>query len=460
MDKGRFSIVYHLVKKYATFGLRRYYRKYQIEGNVTNIEKGVPIIFAPNHQNALIDPINVATSTKRDRQPSFLTRSDVFVPAALPIFNAFKMMPIYRQRDGVDSLEKNKQIFEECVNRLSHNESFIIFPEGNHGRPRKLRPLKKGAARIAFQAAEKNNFDFSLQIVPVGLNYNQHKKYHNDMLVVFGEPIHLKDYYEQYHENPGKAILQLTKDLRKHTSKYMLHIMNSEHYDTINGLRTILSSDVVTAHSRDLNNLNDHLISQKEIIAVLESKAESDSEALQSLGSKVSEYWDSLKKLRFRDHVIAKGPYSFGMQLIQSIGILLGMPLHLYGVINNYHIYKIAEQVTLKIFKDDHFHSSIMYASSLVLYPLFYLIQFSIVWGLTDIRIALAYLLTLPFSGEFAIWYSEQAKKWWSRWRYWKMNRSGHPVLMKLKALRQEFAQTVQAWLQEGPAKLEQMDKK
>ena len=460
MDKGRFSSIYSLLKGYTRFSLKRYYRNWQVVGYEEHVKKGIPIIFASNHQNALSDPLNTACATGRERQPTFLTRSDVFVSWAIPIMNVLKMLPIYRQRDGVNPLDKNKAIFEECVNRLLHNESLIIFPEGNHGRPRKLRPLKKGAARIAFQAAEAANFDFPLEIVPAGLNYNQHRKFHNDMLILFGQPIQLADYYELYHENPGRAIFQLTKDLRQRLSQYMVHIMNPDHYDTINALRTILSHEVVLDEQHDPKNLHHQLLAQKKIVATLEEKAQSDTESVSALGPKVASYLQGLKRFRFRDHVIRGGSYSPGKLLLQGVGLLLGLPVHLYGVFNNYHIYKASEQITLKIFKDDHFHSSIMLVTGMVLYPLFYLIQFGIVWGFTDLFMGLVYLISLPLSGEFAIWYSEQIKKWWSRWRFSQMMRKADSSLQQLCDLRKELSDTVRGWVRKTDKELDHLRKK
>lgn len=459
MEKGRFSYRYSFLKSIVRFALQRYYRKWQIVGFQEQVKKGIPIIFAANHQNALMDPLNVACAASKDRQTTFLTRADVFVSWALPAMRVLKMKPIYRQRDGVDSLEKNKAIFEECVELLSHNESLIIFPEGNHGRPRKLRPLKKGAARIAFQGAEANQFDFPLEVVPVGLNYDQHRKFHNDMLVVFGEPIQLADYYDLFKENQGKAILQLTKDLRTRLSQYMVHIMNAEHYDTIEGLRNTIYPEILQTQQGDMKDLHDRLLAQQEIVRVLESRATSHPEEMSSLGPGVKTYLTGLKELRFRDHVIRKGPYSMGRLLMQTIALILGLPLHVYGVINNYHIYKACERLTKKIFKDDHFHSSIMLLCGMVFYPIFYAIQGSIVWAMTDIKIALIYLISLPFSGEFAIWYSVQVKKWWSRLRFWQKNRQGDAQLEKLISLRKHFVNTVLEWRQTQEIELDRMRK-
>ena len=40
------------------------------------------------------------------------------------------MLPIYRQRDGVNTIE-NESTFDECFDVLN-NGCILIFPEGNH----------------------------------------------------------------------------------------------------------------------------------------------------------------------------------------------------------------------------------------------------------------------------------------------------------------------------------------
>ena len=65
-------------------------------------------------------------------------------------------MPVYRIQDGVDSLKNNETIFQQCVRILSSKNTLILLPEGNHSGYWRLRPLKKGLARIAFQAQKEN----------------------------------------------------------------------------------------------------------------------------------------------------------------------------------------------------------------------------------------------------------------------------------------------------------------
>ena len=42
------------------------------------------------------------------------------------------MLPIFRQRDGVNTIEKNEETFIACYKMLNNRENLMIFPEGNH----------------------------------------------------------------------------------------------------------------------------------------------------------------------------------------------------------------------------------------------------------------------------------------------------------------------------------------
>ena len=80
------------------------------------------------------------------------------------------MIPIYRIRDGRESLKNNQAVFDLCSDLLQQKEAILMFPEANHNLKRRVRPLSKGFTRILFntllQAPETD-----IQIVPVGINY-------------------------------------------------------------------------------------------------------------------------------------------------------------------------------------------------------------------------------------------------------------------------------------------------
>jgi hypothetical protein len=96
-------------------------------------------------------------------------------------------------------------------------------------------------------------------------------------------------------------------------------------------------------------------------------------------------------------------------------------------------------------FKDEQFRSSIRHISGFFLYPISYLLQTGIVWAFTNWWIALAYLASLPLSGNFAMWFSTQVKKWWSRWKVSRLSRKQDPRIKRLREIRANCWAHIQA---------------
>src|SRR3972149_7412901 len=144
----RFSLMYKILYYLVFLWLKIYYKRIVVRG-LENIPKNVPVIFAPNHQNALMDAFAVLLPL--NSKPVFLARADVFAGKMVTKFLKFaKIMPIYRIRDGIDTLQKNEEIFNQAIKVLENKNKLVILPEGNHSGFRRLRALKKGISRIAF----------------------------------------------------------------------------------------------------------------------------------------------------------------------------------------------------------------------------------------------------------------------------------------------------------------------
>ncbi|PRY90938.1 lysophospholipid acyltransferase family protein [Mongoliibacter ruber] len=175
--------------------LHLYFQKIRVFGK-ENLPKGKAVLIVCNHQNALIDPLLIATHTQL--KPHFLTRASAFKnPIAAKILNYIRMIPVYRIRDGKDKMEKNKETFQKSVDILHQKGSILIFGEGGHDMKRTLRPLKKGFARIAFQTLEQNP-ELELLILPVGINYSAHTRSGSEVSIHFGKPFPAGDFYPKY----------------------------------------------------------------------------------------------------------------------------------------------------------------------------------------------------------------------------------------------------------------------
>ena len=191
-------MLYFFVKSWAKILCPLFFSGFKVI-NRKNIPRKGAIIFAPNHQGAFMDAVIVGSFT--EKPVSFLTRSDIFKKAAMPFLNALNMRPIYRIRDGYDTIAKNEEVFKGCFEMLAENKKrLLIFPEGNHDTNFYLRPLQKGTSRIAFGAREFIDEDLKLYIVPCGINYFSHR-HPAKVILNFGKAIDVDDFMPIYKEN-------------------------------------------------------------------------------------------------------------------------------------------------------------------------------------------------------------------------------------------------------------------
>jgi 1-acyl-sn-glycerol-3-phosphate acyltransferase len=188
------EIIYQLLKFYVWASTRFYFNKVRVFGK-ENVKGDGPFLFVANHQNAFMDGLLIVTVNKVPVH--FLIRADIFKKKlAATMLRILKLMPVYRIRDGAENLHKNEEQFNECVRLFRNKESVLIFPEGNHGHTRRLRPLSKGFTRIVFEA-QRQHPEMNLQIIPTGINYSNHTAFNSRVSIYYGKPIPASQYYKE-----------------------------------------------------------------------------------------------------------------------------------------------------------------------------------------------------------------------------------------------------------------------
>src|SRR5947207_11155190 len=145
----------------------------------------VPVIFAVNHPNALIDPLFLLCFAPRP--VSFLAKAPLFTMPVIGWFvRGLDSIPVYRKQDNVAGAS-NHETFARARAVLARGGSIAIFHEGTtHSDPR-LRELKTGAARIALGASMER-----IVIVPVGLYYTSKQTFRSSAVMQFGDPIEVR----------------------------------------------------------------------------------------------------------------------------------------------------------------------------------------------------------------------------------------------------------------------------
>lgn len=346
-------------------GLRLYYKKIIVKGK-EKIPKGKPILLLPNHQNSFMDAFLAVTNVKYFTY--FLTRAQAFNPPILGWYiRSLNMLPVYRVRDGLSSVTKNNAIFEECIRYLKRNDAILIFPEANHNLKRRIRPLSKGFTRIAFDAEVQENWEMDLHVIPVGVNYSEHRSTRNKIWVEFGDPIHMKDFKELHEKDEREAANSLKDRVSQEMKKLTMHVTNLDNYPLCKIIIEDLEKDVIGL-------INPKIANEK--VAKIEANLNTEIvEIAESVSSFAEKHDFDIKT------VVGREKPTFTMILLS--------PLYLFSWLNNLIPYQLVRKIIANVIKDHAFDASIKFLCGLILFPLFWLIITLVLWlsGVSSIYI-------------------------------------------------------------------------
>jgi 1-acyl-sn-glycerol-3-phosphate acyltransferase len=404
----KFDFWHSVLRNYVDFYLYTFYDKVTIAGK-NKIPKDKPVIFTINHQNALMDALTVLCTLKG--QPVFMARADIFQSKIVAkILRFFKILPIYRIRDGIKSLQNNDAVFEEAVGVLEAGKYLVILPEGSHFGERRLRALKKGIARIAFQAEERNNFELDIQIIPIGLDYSHYINFGADLLVNFGDPFPISKYKDLYLENNQKGMNTFLQELREHMINQMLHVNDTENYNEIETLKDIYINHLLA--KRKLRNNHVKIIEKsQEIVDNAVELKKTNLDKFKEIGKQALDIKDLLRDLKLRYWTVAQKRYFWMGIILNYLLLAILSPLFIYGFVVNILPFYLPVIASHKI-KDPQFVSSIRFGVSLITFTLFYLIYLILLliymetWYWT-----LSVLITFLLSGIFSFRYYVAFKK-------------------------------------------------
>jgi len=441
---GKASIRYTLLYWFVYLYFNIYFRKFSVTGR-ENIPEGKPVIFAGNHQNALMDALSILFAAHG--RVVFLARADLFKRRMIArILYFLRILPVYRIRDGISSMGQNEQSFLSAAEVLRDGTPLALFPEGNHAGFKRLRSLKKGVCRIAFMAEEKGNFNLDLHIVPSGIDYSNYSDPGTRLLVKYGKPIRVAEFIPLYKENPQKALGALRDALSKAMEPLMINIQSEENYDTYVQTCEVYRHELLQNKGLK-NNHHNRLLADKEIISGLNSKLADDPGVINDLHGKLEDYQALLSKAGIRDWVVRKRSAA-GSIVPDILMTLLLFPAFLYGLIMNYLPYKTPLWFTRKV-KDHVFHSSIHFGIGLLLFPLYYLVLFLVFSLLTQgTLLKLLFALSLPISGILTFYYYKHLLKLRGRIRLQLLRYRNHKAYNSLIELRTAITNQVGQILQ------------
>jgi len=413
---------YQFIRWYFGVMVKMYFRKVYITGT-ENVPEGKPVIYASNHPAGFIEAIILTTNVK---QPiHFLVLGSFLTSKLLQwFFKGVKMVPIFR-RDiaGSRSIEKNKSTFEYVYNELKENAHILIYPEAKTKFLYKVRPLKKGIARMA-RGFLKRGSHSELYIVPVGVNFNFPTRFRSDVFFQIGEPIKfdnidgeeapwLKNMIDRTAEGMKKLVFDVDSEARHSAVQELVEIF---HYQEQNGL--------------DLNKgpyIKDsgHVQVIRDFVSKLDNF---DDDEFEVLRSKLTSYTTFRKQKKLTERSISNRSK---ISVLHYILLIVGFPLFLIGVLLHGLTFLGGYIVKQNIVKRVEYKAGVAGAVPTILILIFIILSiiFSFVfhWGFA----ILAFML--PFSLFFMVFYYDFAKLLFCKFKITLLSQKEKEILLSLR---------------------------
>lgn len=388
------SSLYGFLKYYVDFCFRVYFRV-SVKG-MERLESEGTLIIAPNHQNALMDAL--AVLSVKQWQPVFLARADIFKnPTIRKILTFLKIMPVYRIRDGYSTLTQNDSTFRKTMDVLKNRNGLVILPEGNHGDQKRLRPLKKGVARIAFQAEDETNGKLDLRIIPVGLDYTHYIHVGSRLHIRFGVPIRVAPILAQYRKNPAIGYNTLIELLENGIKQEMVHIADEKYHNSIRNAIEAFAKWELKRKGIPYTHENSVDVQQRVAVKIEKLRSSSPDEYL-VLMALLLEFERDIQQLGAASTSFPMQPVEKFMFGPKALGLFILLPVFLLSFINNLLPLAAVAFITRKV-KDMQFLSSFRFGLAVLFFPVFHalqLVMFAILspqWPYT-----IAYAVLLPVS--------------------------------------------------------------
>lgn len=424
-------MIYKILKVLAWIAVKIYFRKISCENEV-NIPKKGAVLLVGNHPNSFLDAVVLAVLMKRPLH--FLARSDVFdKPWKQWILSKLHMIPIYRLQEGKENLGKNEVTFERCQKLFEAGQIVLIFPEGLSIAEKRLRKLKKGAAKVAFQSEAAHDFGLDIEVVCVGINYSHPTQARQALMIDFAKPFPMKDFKEEYQAHPAQAIHSLNEEIEKRISDKIVIIepRNREHFAE---QLFILGRNESKKNPENsfLKNLNDLRIEQR-ITTLLPNIPPKEIQ-------KVEDYFQELQTYHLHDVFIAGNTFKNNVFYLSSY---LTLPLYYLGLLFYYPLANFAHQTAEKKVKNTQFYTSVHFALHFGMVLLFNLFLFVFLTFIFHFIYALLGLFASLFLGYFTLNFYEWKQDIIIKRHYLRLFKKNTPLINQLKMERKEIIKSI-----------------
>jgi glycerol-3-phosphate O-acyltransferase / dihydroxyacetone phosphate acyltransferase len=345
--------------------------------------RGATIVII-NHPATLMDPLQVAGWLHR--YVHFLVNYSLFkTKIGGIILGEMWCIPIKRREDMGENVPlENDKSFAACDNFLKKKGCLLIAPEGTSFVERRIRPLKTGAARIAFSAEKKADWQLGLRIAPIGLTYSDPISFRGRVFKNVGEPILVADFRKNFEKNERDAVDLLTDLMEKALQDLTLSTADQSEEVYQKHLETIFLNE-----KKDLNETEKFFQFKK-----LWEKWRTNHE----MRAKMDTYFSSFKKFGIDGDPLFEFETFEKRQKWLRFWLILSAPVAFFGFILWLLPFGIPEMLRRKLKLYPGYDPALLFLSGIFTVPIFWKIVYEIaqLFNLTNWQSMSCVVLTLP----------------------------------------------------------------
>jgi 1-acyl-sn-glycerol-3-phosphate acyltransferase len=433
-----------------------FYPHIEVKGR-QNLPEAGPILFVLNHPNGLLDPMLLILSL--GRPVSFLAKSSFWGNlVGRWLMQAFEALPVYRSRDekpegGAQSgmAEQNEATFARCRVLLQQGKLLALFPEGTTHSRTTLLPLRTGAARIAAGAEAETGWNLGLQIVPVGLWYQNKTRFRTSALVIIGPSFGLTEFSTLYTTDQRQAVRALTDQIETCLEEVVLQAENAE---LLTGLPYIAAWTAPEGETLTLAQQHDRVAT---LLAAYQRLSQTDPTRLKAIAQQARRYARLLNILGINNPWrLELAPIHRGRVISWLLLLFLSLPLAAAGVFLSYIPYRLAGPLTPRLVGPEDevagtgklIIGSILVALAWLIEAIIYGILFGFIWGILLLLAAPGLAYTALRWGETWDKVREVVTAGWLHWRH-------RSLVEALVARRQALTAAVMAAIEEAGIRVE-----
>jgi 1-acyl-sn-glycerol-3-phosphate acyltransferase len=359
------SVAYRLLHFYSKILIWHWFSEVEINGK-ENIPEESPYILLPCHQNGLMDCVTLLAVFKKPI--TFFAKSAIFVSARASKFLTFlRIMPAYRQREGIGNVAKNEDNFLKAVDLLLYGFPLCIMPEGGQHEKHHLYPFVKGPFRIAFHTQENSPENKPVYLLPIGIDYGHYDKMGYPLVINIAKPIPVLQYMDAYKDNPAKTLNIIKDETYRQLSEIMLNISSEEYYDVIYICAYIYNCSALAMINLDDNQTN-RMKARQFIAQHLDEIARHQPDMLQELTDKCR-----LWAKKNPDFVSIANDYPKQKYFFVWCYVLLLSPVFVYAVLLNIFVILLSLFFCSKL-KESGLSSTVKYVLFSLCSPVFHLL--------------------------------------------------------------------------------------